>query len=293
MQFLSACRVMFLVSLLLPALAQAQGLKANLENPAPNSFQSGIGVISGWVCNAQRIEVEFDGLNSLRFQVAYGTMRGDTIPVCGDENNGFGMTVNWNLLRDGQHKVRVLADGVEFASHTFKVTTLGHEFLTGASGRYALDFAGDRLLIQWSQSLQNFVIVASSSAKGTFPLDDLLGRWEFSYPSNGTPVRESYELEVVDESEPEAIILGTDLQDKEIVNVGYVADLTAGPRQYDFYLADPDSGQCKVFFFNVTGANTVEGIEQSAPLQGTRVCDASTAGGPTQPMTGTRTAPAP
>ena len=40
-----ACSVVFAVSLLLPSLSQAQGLKANLENPAPNSFQSGIGVL--------------------------------------------------------------------------------------------------------------------------------------------------------------------------------------------------------------------------------------------------------
>jgi hypothetical protein len=296
MQFRGACRVMLAVSLLLPAFARAQGLKANLENPAANSFQSGIGVLSGWVCDAQRVEVEFDGQSSLRFQVAYGTTRGDTTSTCGDANNGFGMTVNWNLLGDGQHQVRALADGVEFANHTFKVTTLGAEVLTGASGTNTLELAGSPyspVLIQWSEPLQNFVIVASSTSQGTFPLDDLLGQWDFSYPSNGTTVRETYNLEVVDESEPEAIILGSDLQDKEEVFVGYVADLTSGPQQYDFYLADPDSGRCAVFFFNVTGANTVEGVEQNAPAIANNLCDASTATGPTVPMTGSRTALAP
>ena len=32
-----------------------------LENPAPQSFQSGIGVISGWVCEADEIIVEING----------------------------------------------------------------------------------------------------------------------------------------------------------------------------------------------------------------------------------------
>ena len=50
-------------------------------------------------------------------------------------NNGFGLLFNWNLLGTGQHTIRVLADGGggEFARATFTVTTLGEEFLRGAS----------------------------------------------------------------------------------------------------------------------------------------------------------------
>ena len=59
-----------------PARAQAQAL---LENPQPNSFLSGLGVISGWVCDAARIDIELDGV---RFQAAYGTSRADTRPDC-------------------------------------------------------------------------------------------------------------------------------------------------------------------------------------------------------------------
>lgn len=166
MRFRVAYSVVFAVGLLLPSLSRAQGLKANLENPAPNSFQSGIGVLSGWVCNAQRIDVEFDGQSSLSFQVAYGTTRRDTTSECGDANNGFGMTVNWNLLGDGQHRVRALADGVEFANHTFTVTTLGAEFLTGASGSYQVPFAGKEVTLTWEQPLQNFAITGSTPLPG-------------------------------------------------------------------------------------------------------------------------------
>ena len=54
--------------------------------------------------------------------------------VCGDSDNGFGLLFNWNLLGDGTHTVRALADGVEFDSATFTVTTLGKEFVRGAEG---------------------------------------------------------------------------------------------------------------------------------------------------------------
>ena len=53
-----------------------------LENPQPDSFQSGIGVISGWACEATQIEIAFDG--GAPTTAAYGTSRGDTQSVCGD-----------------------------------------------------------------------------------------------------------------------------------------------------------------------------------------------------------------
>ena len=31
-----------------------------LENPGANSFQSGIGVISGWVCEGEEVEIEIE-----------------------------------------------------------------------------------------------------------------------------------------------------------------------------------------------------------------------------------------
>ena len=47
-----------------------------LENPAPGSFQSGLGLISGWVCDAQTITISFD--DGPPQEAAYGTSRGDT-----------------------------------------------------------------------------------------------------------------------------------------------------------------------------------------------------------------------
>src|SRR4029453_17418890 len=66
-----------------------RGSGLSFENPASGSVQSGIGLISGWMCNANRIDIDIDGLAT--FQAAYGTGRDDTQGACGDTNNGFGL----------------------------------------------------------------------------------------------------------------------------------------------------------------------------------------------------------
>ena len=139
---------------------------ALLDNPQPGSFQSGVGLIQGWVCEAETVTIEIDG--STTFTTASGTTRRDTLAECGDDNNGFGLTVNWNLLGDGQHTVRALADGVEFAQVTFTVATLGlGEFPQGLDGEFSLvDFplTGQQTTIRWQESLQNFMVIGGESA---------------------------------------------------------------------------------------------------------------------------------
>ena len=131
-------------------------MERRLENPQPGSFHSGVGVVSGFVCDADRIDIEING--SL-FQASYGTSRADTAGVCGDSDNGFGLLFNWNLLGDGVHTVRALADGVAFATATFKVKTFGEEFLQGQQATFVLPGfpqAGTNARVRWQQSLQNF-----------------------------------------------------------------------------------------------------------------------------------------
>ncbi|MCE2485859.1 MAG: PD40 domain-containing protein [Desulfurellaceae bacterium] len=137
---------------------------AVLENPQPDSFQSGLGIISGWACDATKIEIAFDGGPPI--EAAYGTDRGDTQSACGDTDNGFGLLVNWNLLGDGSHTVRALADGSEFANVTVRVTTFGENFLQDASGEYTVsDFpqVGQDVVVRWQESQQNFVITDGSA----------------------------------------------------------------------------------------------------------------------------------
>ncbi len=148
-------------SLALPPASSA-GPSGVLENPAGGSSQSGIGLLSGWVCEAEVVEVEINGDSVHRLEAAYGTGRADTADVCAnDGNNGFGLLLNWNLLGEGAHTVRVLADGVEFDRATFTVTTTGEEFLRGASGQAVVaDFpsAGETVTLTWQESSQSFVI---------------------------------------------------------------------------------------------------------------------------------------
>ena len=131
-----------------------------LENPRAGSFQSGVGVISGWACHAHEIVIELDGMP---FKASYGTERESAVErICGHSNAGFSLLWNWNNLGAGPHTVRALIDGVEFAKTTVRVTTFGEDpFPRGWSGTFDLpDFpaSGETTVVQWEESLQNFVI---------------------------------------------------------------------------------------------------------------------------------------
>ncbi len=132
-----------------------------LEIPQAGAATSGVGLISGWLCDAGRVEVEIDGATLL--PAAYGTARDDTAATCGDVDNGFGLLFNWALLGDGPHTLRALADGVEFARVAIEVSTFGVPFLRGATGRF--DLAGfptpaETTTVEWSEARQGFVVTA-------------------------------------------------------------------------------------------------------------------------------------
>ena len=145
-----------------------------LENPGPDSFQSGVGVISGWVCEAETVEIVFETAQGgvLRYEAAYGTERADTAvqrkdgtPLCGDTDNGFGLLFNWNLLGEGEHTVVALVDEEELGRAVVRVTTVGtgdeEEFLRDVAGECTVaDFPmdGQTTTLVWQQTSQNFVI---------------------------------------------------------------------------------------------------------------------------------------
>ena len=145
----------------------AGGAGGALENPSPDSSQSGIGALWGWVCHAELVEFEIETAQGevVRYLAAYGLERSDTLETCGDVDNGFEMLFNWNLLGAGEHTVTALVDGVELGRTTVQVTTVGEgaeeEFLQGAVGEcVAADFPqmGQTTTLEWQQSRQNFVI---------------------------------------------------------------------------------------------------------------------------------------
>ena len=133
----------------------------HLDNPGADSFQSGIGVISGWVCEGDTVEIQIGTAG--RQVAAYGTERRDTESACGDTDNGFGLLFNWNLLGDGEHAVVAYVDDVELGRATVRVTTLGEEFVRGVEGECVVeDFptVGETVTLEWQQNSQNFVITA-------------------------------------------------------------------------------------------------------------------------------------
>ena len=154
-----------------PYAVEITFVQGHLENPGADSFQSGVGVLSGWVCAAEAVEIELNGIPQ---EAAYGTERLDTLRACDDTDNGFGLLFNWNLLRDGEHEVVALVDGVELDRASVTVTTVGAEFLRDVTGTCeAADFPtpGERATLVWQQNSQNFVM-----ARGSPPADATPGR---------------------------------------------------------------------------------------------------------------------
>ena len=106
---------------------------AALENPQPGSFQSGIGLISGWAC-AGPVAISFDGAAPVT--VPQGSPRGDTLSECGTLSKvaGFGLLTNFNLLGAGSHSAQLWLNGAPLGGPaSFTVTRPAGEFLTGAS----------------------------------------------------------------------------------------------------------------------------------------------------------------
>ena len=97
-------------------------VKGFLENPGHRSFWSGIGVISGWICEAETVTLM---VGEHRISTIYGTERPDTASICGDSNNGFVTLFNWSRLPTGTHTARLLVDGQQHGGPVeFKVTAL-------------------------------------------------------------------------------------------------------------------------------------------------------------------------
>ena len=152
-----------------------------LENPGPHSFQSGIGLISGWVCEADKVEIEIETERgeTERHEAGYGTARLDTAalpdgtPLCGDTDNGFGLLFNWNRLGEGEHTVVAWVDGVELGRAVVTVTTVGEgeeeEFLRDVEGECVVEdfpMPGETVRLEWQQNNQNFVITSGTRPAG-------------------------------------------------------------------------------------------------------------------------------
>jgi hypothetical protein len=131
---------------------------AALENPAQGSYQSGIGLISGWSCQGP-ITVAVDGTS---ITTPYGAPRGDTAGICGGSNNGFGLLVNYNNFGPGTHSAQLYVNGSPRGNPvTFTVTVPSGEFMSGLSKTVSVPnfpTPGRTTTLVWQESLQNFAI---------------------------------------------------------------------------------------------------------------------------------------
>ena len=160
---------------------------ATLGVPGEGTTLSGIGVISGWKCEANgELTIRFDGGNSI--PLLYGSERTDVLEegACDDANVGFVSIWNWGNLDDGEHTAVAYDNGVEFARSTFTVVPLGEPFVRGASAQASVpDFpvTGETSTFAWNQSTQHLELKAVREGVGPEDLNDFL-----------EPIRQKYEL---------------------------------------------------------------------------------------------------
>ena len=155
--------------LLAPSLAAA----ATLGVPGEGTTLSGVGVISGWKCEAvgdltvrffaDGSPVRVAGLDT--FPLLYGSARPDVrdAGACPDADVGFVAIWNWGNFDDGAYTAVVYDKGVEFDRNTFTVVTTGERFLEGASARVSVrDFprTGETATFEWNQSTQHLELVS-------------------------------------------------------------------------------------------------------------------------------------
>ncbi|MEP6702120.1 MAG: hypothetical protein ABJB04_03955 [Betaproteobacteria bacterium] len=147
------------------ALTPAVFAAGVIENPQPNSIETGITAITGWNCQANQITIQID--NGPQLVAPYGSLRGDTAQVCGgNTSTGFSYLLNYNTLPIGAHTIRAFADGVMFSTVTFNATNIAGEFLSGKTGEYYLNNFpgyGTRSRVTWQQSKQNFTITGTDA----------------------------------------------------------------------------------------------------------------------------------
>ena len=153
--------------------------RGRLEDPPNNGVRSGIGIIRGWVCQANRVRIQIyddSGAVVQALTAGYGTDRSDTLGECGAgrTNTGFGMTFNFNHLDEGTYTIRAFADNEQIGQgtpqeNTFDVVHL-RTFSPNDQNRFLRNLpmaecqvpnfpdTGTTTILEWEESTQNFVI---------------------------------------------------------------------------------------------------------------------------------------
>ena len=147
-------------------LAASTSWAAGLGNPAPGRLYSGIGVISGWKCQAEGdLTIVFNN-DGRHIPLLYGAERTD-VRATGQclenahDNVGFVTIWNWGNLGDGEHTAVAYDNGVEFSRSTFTVGSTGEAFLKGVTRQHLLEnfpVSGETTILEWNESTQHFEI---------------------------------------------------------------------------------------------------------------------------------------
>lgn len=150
-------------ALLMGLFSMTAWSQAALENPAANSTESGIGIISGFHCSSKNISFKLNGQDIGK--AGTGTDRGDTQGLCGRSDTGFSLLFNFNLLEPGRHSLSMFADGQLFETRSFSSTrSAGQEFAQGKSKTIVIsDFpqTGHSTRLDWVTAKQVFVVTDS------------------------------------------------------------------------------------------------------------------------------------
>ena len=183
----SLIRICIVFALLAPSLVHA----ATLGIPGDGANLSGVGVISGWKCEAEgNLTIVFND-DGKHIPLLYGTERTD-VRMNGQclntdhDNVGFVAIWNWGNLGDGEHTAVAYDNGVKFAESTFEVVTFGTDFLREANTQVSVPnfpATDETSTFAWNQSTQHLELKAVREGVGPEDLNDLL-----------EPIRQKYEL---------------------------------------------------------------------------------------------------
>jgi hypothetical protein len=281
-------------SALFAAISSPAFSQGAMENPAPNSTESGIGIISGWHCSASKVEAFIDG-KSIGFGYV-GSERGDVTSICGKSNAGYSLLVNFNNFSQGSHNVKMFADGVKFGEANFNtVKSGGVDFLQNTSKQVIVaDFpkSGSTATLNWSQSKQSFTVTSiTNQAAPTTPtpttptgLAKLYGMVTLNYKFTGSStvytdsVRFSSANRTSDGQGLVASVIGSQYPIA-------CTTLSAG-FQFLCLIANPQS-YLDVFAFNVSSGNSISGIyEYCSPSQSASSCASDLVNTPDGTVTG-------
>ena len=193
-----ALRTVALASLIAyaPSSVATDFVGGTLGTPSSGKPVSGVGVISGFYCLSNPIEVLIDG-ESIG-AAGGGTNLAAPRDYCGGRiDTGFSVLYNFNNLPIGLHAVSVRSAGRTLTSnYILTIPSAGVPWRTGLQRTLALsDFPepGMRTTLTWSESSQSFVITkvdpvsADEACVGTMQRVDVVSRCA-TIPSNTATV---------------------------------------------------------------------------------------------------------